>query len=102
MICQEGKSNHTHPGGLLQPLPIPQRFWEEITMDFIIDLPFPKSLTVILVVIDRLSKFGHFLPLKTDFSSTTVAEVFVQNIIKLHGVPKLIVTNRDQIFLSKF
>lgn len=102
IICQKAKTDHTHPKGLLQPLPIPQRIWEDIAMDFIVALPNYKGFTVILVVVDRLSKFGHFLPLKSEFSSESVATTFIQNIIKLHGVPKSIVTDRDRIFLSKF
>lgn len=102
LICQQAKIDHTHPGGLLQPLPIPQRIWEDIAMDFIIGLPKSKGFTVIMVVVKRLSKFGHFIPLKTNFSSDTVAEAFIHNIIKLHGVPKTIVTDRDRVFISKF
>lgn len=102
MICQKAKTDHTHPAGLLKPLPIPQIIWEEIAMDFIIGLHNSKRFTENLVVVDRLFKFGHFIPLRNDFSSTTVAATFIQNIIKLHGVPKSIVTDRDRIFLSRF
>lgn len=86
----------------MQPLPIPQRIWDDIAMDFIVGLPNAKSFTVIMVVVDRLSKFGHFVPMKIDFSSTSVAIAFIQLIVKLHGVPRSIVTDRDKVFLSKF
>lgn len=66
-------------------------------MDFIVSLPSVKGFTLILVVIDRLSKFGHFIPLKADFSSATVATTFINNIVKLHGVPKSIITDRDKV-----
>lgn len=102
LTCQRAKSDHTHPRGLLQPLPIAQRIWEYIAMDFIVGLPNAKGFTVIMVIVDRLSKFGYFIPMKTDFSSASVDATFIQNIVKLHGVLKYIVTNRDKIFLSKF
>lgn len=76
-ICQQVKESHSHPGGLLQPLPVPQQIWEEISMDFIVGLPKSKSYSVIYVVVDRLSKYGHFIPMKEDFSSTTVAEILL-------------------------
>ncbi|XP_028776266.1 uncharacterized protein LOC114733022 [Neltuma alba] len=95
-ICQQAKSSQLHPAGLLQPLPVPERIWEDISMDFITGLPIVKGNSVILVVVDRLSKYGHFLPLPATFSSTSVAEVFVQHIVKLHGIPKSIVTDRDK------
>lgn len=71
-------------------------------MEFIVGLPNAKGFTVILVVVDRLSKFGHFIPLKADFSSSTVGDVIIKNIIKLYGIPKFIVTDRDKVFLSRF
>lgn len=53
-----------------------------------------------MVVIDHLSKFGHFIPLKANFSSATVAEAFIKNVVKLHCIPKTIVSDRDKVFLS--
>lgn len=102
ITCQRAKSDHTYPRGLLQPLPIPQRTREDIAMDFIVGLPNAKGFTVGMVVVDRLAKFRHFVPIKTYFSSTSVAATFIQNIVKLHGIPKSIVINRDKVFLSRF
>lgn len=91
---------NTHLGGLLQPFPIPHKIWKDIVIDFIIGLPNSKSYMVILVVVDRLSKFCHFIPLKGDFSSSTVVVAFINNLLKLHGVPRSIVTDRERVFLS--
>ncbi|XP_050878548.1 uncharacterized protein LOC127082359 [Lathyrus oleraceus] len=71
-------------------------------MDFITGLPPSNSYTVILVVVDRLSKYSHFIPLKADYNSHKVAEVFLHTIVKLHGFPKTIVSDRDRVFTSQF
>ncbi|WVZ07117.1 hypothetical protein V8G54_020463 [Vigna mungo] len=86
---------HTLSAGLLQPLPILEQIWDDIAMDFTIGLPSSSGFTVILVVIDRLSKYAHFPPIK-------VAEVFVKMVVKLHGILKMIVSDRDKVFLSHF
>lgn len=71
-------------------------------MDFIIGLPCSQGHTAILVVVDRFTKQAHFTALQTGFTASTVAERFMQIVIKLHGVPRSIVTDRDPLFLSKF
>ena len=87
---------------LLQPLPIPNQVWEDIALDFITGLPPSFGYSIIMVVVDRLSKFGHFIPMKLDFNSRSVAEAFVTNIVKLYGIPKAIVSDGDKAFLSTF
>lgn len=86
----------------MQPLPIPEQVWEDIAMDFITGLPPSSGFIVIMVVVDRLSKYARFMPLKSDYSSKTLAEAFMHNVVKLHGMPKSIVSDRDKVFTSKF
>ena len=102
LTCQQAKSGTMLPSRLLQPLPIPMQIWEDLAMDFITGLPPSNGFTVILVVIDRLSKYAHFFTLKFDYNSKQVAEVFVKNIVKLHDFPKSIVSDRDKAFTSQF
>lgn len=71
-------------------------------MDFIKGLPLSKGHNVILVVVDRFTKFAHFLPLKHPFSASQVAKVFLNNVASLYGMPKSIVSDRDRIFTSHF
>jgi hypothetical protein len=90
------------PSGLLQPFPIPQHIWEDIVMDFIIHLPSSHGFSTIMVIVDRLSKFGHFIPMKANFNSKSIAEVFITNIVRIQGFPKSIVPDRDGVFISSF
>lgn len=90
------------PYGLLQPLPVPQKVWEDISMDFITGLPSFQNNTVIFVVVDRLSKAAHFGMLPTSFTAAKVADLFSQMFCKLHGMPQSIVSDRDPIFCSHF
>nr|GEZ59926.1 Ty3/gypsy retrotransposon protein [Tanacetum cinerariifolium] len=86
-------------GGLLQPLPIPTAIWEDVSMDFIMGLPIFKGLTVILVVVDHFTKYAHFGTLPTSFNASKVAELFMDMVVKHHGFPKTIVSDRDPIFV---
>lgn len=101
-ICQQAKHELCKKSGMLQPLPIPDSPWQEISIDFIEGLPRSDGYTAILVVIDRFSKVGHFLPLKHPFRAASVAKVFLNNIVKLHGLPLVIVSDRDKILTSAF
>jgi len=101
-ICQHAKHSLQHPMGLLQPLPIPQGVWQNLTMDFIEGLPKSEGCSVILVIVDRLTKYAHFLPVKHPYTAATIAQLFMDHVVKLHGLPASIVSDRDSIFVSHF
>lgn len=69
-ICQRYKTENVAYPGLLQPLPIPNRIWEEISMDFIDGLPSSQGCTAIWVLVDRLSKYAHFIPLAHPYTAS--------------------------------
>ncbi|KAL0544414.1 hypothetical protein IC582_019529 [Cucumis melo] len=101
-ICQRNKSEATKPAGVLQPLPIPDRILEDWAMDFIEGLPKARGMNVIMVVVDRLSKYAYFVTMKRPFSAKQVAIEFIDKIVRRHGIPKSIISDRDKIFLSNF
>jgi hypothetical protein len=101
--CQRTKAEHQKPAGLLQPLPVPEWKWEEIGMDFVTGLPrTQKGNDSIWVIIDRLTKVSHFIPVKTTFGGATLARIYLKEIVRLHGIPRKIVSDRGTQFTSKF
>jgi hypothetical protein len=88
--------------GLLQPLAIPSQCQEEVSMDFITCLPKSEGNIVIMVVVDRVTNHAHFFSLSHPFKESTVAAIFMEKIPNLHGVPKVIVSDRDPIFNGNF
>lgn len=101
-VCQQAKPERVHPPGLLQPLPIPSQPWEVATMDFIDGLPQSRHFDCLLVVVDKLTKYAPFIPLKHPYTAAKVAEVFVDNIYKLHGLLLSLISDRDPVFTSHF
>ncbi|OMP11771.1 Integrase, catalytic core [Corchorus capsularis] len=97
------KTEHQSPAGTLQPLPIPKWKWEHITMDFIVGLPRTRQgHDTIWVVVDRLTKSTHFLPMRATFSIEKLARLYVSEVVRLHDVPVSIVSDRDPRFTSRF
>jgi Reverse transcriptase (RNA-dependent DNA polymerase)/RNase H-like domain found in reverse transcriptase/Integrase zinc binding domain/Chromo (CHRromatin Organisation MOdifier) domain/gag-polyprotein putative aspartyl protease/Integrase core domain len=102
-MCQRNKASNQLPGGLLQPMPIPDRRWQSVTMDLITALPRTTAGNdAIAVFVDRLSKMTHFVAVTTDISAKGLANVFHDTIIKLHGMPEEIISDRDPRFSSEF
>jgi len=101
--CQRIKASQQVPAGLLQPLPIPRQPWDQVSMDFITQLPQTKAgWDAIVVFVDTFSKMVHLVPTKTSASAPETARLFFDHIVKLHGLPKSIISDRDSKFTSKF
>ncbi|XP_056696470.1 transposon Tf2-1 polyprotein isoform X1 [Spinacia oleracea] len=102
VTCQAAKHDTSAYPGLLQPLPIPEEVWVDVSMDFISGLPKSGGKDVIFVVVDRLSKYAHFIALSHPYTAVQVAQCYLDNVFKHHGWPRSIVSDRDSVFLSNF
>ncbi|KAL0440135.1 UNVERIFIED_CONTAM: Transposon Tf2-11 polyprotein [Sesamum latifolium] len=103
MTCQQIKAKHQAPAGKHRPLSIPEWKWEKITMDFVVGLPRTlRKHDAIWVIVDRLTKSAHFLPIRQGDSLDKLAELYVAEIVRLHGVPVSIVSDKDPRFTSRF
>ena len=100
--CQRNKATRHKKYGLLDPLDIPNRPWDDISMDFIVGLPESGGHTKIWVIVDRFSKMAHFIPLSTDTPIKEIANIFLKEVWRLHGLPSSVVSDRDSRFQSKF
>ena len=103
LICQQVKADHQLPGGLLKPLGIPEWKWEEITMNFVVGLPKTVSRQdAVWVIVDRHTKVAHFIPISITYSMDKLAALYTKEIVRRHGIPVSIVSDRDARFTSKF
>jgi hypothetical protein len=99
-ICQQSKSDRSKYPGLLQPLLVPDQAWDVISMEFVEGLPRYANANTILVVVDTFSKYAHFIPLLHPYSALKVAQLFLDSVYKLHGLPLAIVSDHVRIFTS--
>jgi len=103
MVCQRIKIEHGRPAGLLQRMELPTWKWEHIAMDFVVGLPRNrKGNDAIWVIVDRLTKSAHFIPYRVGHSVGEMARRYIQEIVRLHGVPASIISDRDPRFTSRF
>ncbi|EOX94089.1 Uncharacterized protein TCM_003206 [Theobroma cacao] len=103
VVCQQVKAEHQRPAGTLQSLPVPEWKWEHVTMDFVLGLPrTQRGKDAIWVIVDRLTKFAHFLAVHSTYSIEKLAQLYIDEIVRLHGVPVSIVSDRYPRFTSLF
>jgi hypothetical protein len=101
--CQRIKASHLKAAGPLRPLPIPSWKWEDICMDFIVGLPnTSRHHDSIWVIVDRLTKTAHFLPVHTTHRTEKYAEIYIDQVVRLHGIPRTIVSDRGAPFVARF
>ncbi|KAK2420476.1 hypothetical protein QL285_031201 [Trifolium repens] len=103
LTCQKAKIEHQRPAGMLQSLDIPEWKWDSISMDFITGLPRTRRKhDSIWVIVDRLTKSAHFLPVRTTDTAAKLTDIYIAEIVRLHGIPSSIVSDRDPKFTSHF
>jgi ribonuclease HI len=101
--CSRVKIEHQKPTGLLKPLEIPVWKWEDVSMDFVVGLPrTPNGNDSVWVIVDRLIKVAHFVPVKTRYATEKLADLYVEHILRLHGAPRSIVSDRGPQFVAMF
>ena len=99
--CERNKASTAKPAGLLQPLPVPKAPWQHVSLDLIVQLPRAASGNdALFVVVDRLTKMAHFIPTTSDAGAEELAQLFVRDVVRLHGVPEFIVGDRDRRWLG--
>lgn len=105
LIYQQAKPERVNYPVLLSPLPVPPHAWATVSIDFILGLPPSEQFEqfdCIMVVIDKSTKYGHFIPAKHPYTALKIANLFLENVYKLHGMPQCIISDRDPVFTSLF
>jgi len=100
--CQRSKPSHHAPYGLLQPIPAAEAPWKRITADFIVKLPISVGYDSILVVVDKNTKLGHFIPTNETIDSSGADNLYLHHVWRYHGIPNEIISDRGSVFISKF
>ena len=101
LTCQRVKIEHQQPAGLLQPLDIPEWKWDSVFVDSVVGLPLPqRKNNVIWVIVDRLTKATHFIAMRNTWTVDHLARAYLEEIVRLHGVPTSIVLDQDTRFQS--
>ena len=102
-VCQRTNYRREKPAGLLQPLPVPDRRWDSISMDFVVELPSTRSgHDAMLVFVDRLTKMVRIASTTTEVAAEGTADLLVNHVFKNHGMPREIISDRDSRFSSRF
>ena len=103
LTCQHVKAEHQKPAGLLQPLEVAEWKWEHVTMDFVTHLPWTlQGHDAVWVIVDRLPKSAHFLAVRMTFTLERFCRLYIREVVRLHGVPVSIVSDRDPRFTAHF
>jgi hypothetical protein len=101
-LCLQTKAQKRKPFGELHPLPIPEARWDVVSVDFIVELPNSHGFDATMVVIDLVSKQSHFIPTHTTITALGSARLYLQNVWKLHGLPRSMLSDRGPQFIAKF
>ena len=101
-VCQTEKGSHLRLAGKLMPLEIPQRKWDHVVLDFVVGMPVQGEYDAICTVVDKATKMCHFIPCSERISAKQVAKLYWQNVGKLHGIPSVLISDRDVRFTSRF
>ncbi|RZB65706.1 Transposon Tf2-9 polyprotein [Glycine soja] len=103
LTCQKAKAEHQRPSGELKPLEMPKWKWESISMDFVSSLPkTSRGHDAVWVIVDRLTKSAHFIPVNIKYRMEKLVELYIKEVVRLHGIPSSIVSDRDPRFTSRF
>ena len=101
-VCQVEKGSHLKPAGKLMPLEVPVRKWDHVVIDFVVGLPVQDNCDTICTVVDKATKMCHFIPCTEKISAKQVAQLYWQFVGRLHGIPSVLISDRDVRFTSKF
>ena len=101
-VCGRSKSSRHRPYGPLMPLAIAERPWSSVTMDFITDLPLSNGMTCVFTIVDRMSKMAHFIPIPKIPDAEETASLFLREVVRLHGLPNEVISDRGSQFVSNF